>query len=413
MKKRTLLTMVIFYLLLHGPNYVHAQGYQNPYGSYTPGSYNNYKREQDNAARAAKELQRSHYSPSSSGKTNSNPVINSTPSYFYVGLRAEEERRKRDKEAYDKKNEERAATYNNAAAKWKAEMLARGRARTAEDHYDLMLLGLRKGYNESVVIDVIGRDIAGYTSMYGSEGPSFRKTNGKEDKADASLSLMAMSNEIGVKAYLFKDVIDGYPNAGNYGTMGVYQMELHNYEEAVKNFQNAIKLDNTNGAFKSGYAAALAFADKLPEAEVVYKEVIVQEPSAFSEINLAWVLMRQGKEAEALKHATLASKSDPNEVGAILAQAALETEALKAKQLSDTALAILPDIGTGNIASRLFKYAKLLHSAKDYYSSILFLDLAIKAEPENIDFVELRYGTNMLLKRQKLAAADAETLSKL
>lgn len=53
---------------------VAAQPGGNPYDSYTPGSYNNYLREKNNAARNAKELERHHYEPAkSTNKTYSAP----------------------------------------------------------------------------------------------------------------------------------------------------------------------------------------------------------------------------------------------------------------------------------------------------------------------------------------------------
>ena len=123
--------------------------------------------------------------------------------------------------------------------------------------------------------------------------------------------------------------------------------------------------------------------------------------------------MRQGKDGEALKHAETAGSIDPDEVGTMLVQAGLQPDVAKAKKLADEATAIRPDLGTGNIASRIFNYAKILHTGKDYLSSMLFLDLAVKADPKNADYVELRYGTNTLLLRHKLASVDAEMLEKL
>lgn len=409
MKNLSVILIGILGTLLCLPGYSYAHPYQNPYDSYTPGSYNNYVREKNIATRNAKELERHHYQPSSTPK----PYSTSTPSYFNAGAAAEEARRKKSKEDYDRRTAEKIATYNDAASRWKAEMLARGRARTAEDHYDLMLMGYRKGYDANVIHNVIGNNIAAYTAMYGKDGPAFKVTGGKEDQADDNLKLMAQSDDPRVKAYFFTKVIEAYPNAGNYGTMGVFKMQGYQYDEAAKNFKAALDLDNTNILFKSGYAAALAFADQLPAAELAYKDLLAVEPSSFSELNLAWVLMRQGKDGEALKHAETAGSIDPDEVGTMLVQAGLQPDVAKAKKLADEATAIRPDLGTGNIASRIFNYAKILHTGKDYLSSMLFLDLAVKADPKNADYVELRYGTNTLLLRHKLASVDAEMLEKL
>lgn len=351
---------------------------------------------------------------SSGGNSLANMPIMAPQPYFNCCAAADQARRERLIEQHKQENAAREKAYESGKEHFMADIASKGHARTEADHFDLLLTGMRKGYDGKVIGDVIGYNIADYTKKYVADGPAFKRSGGKEEEADRWLVQLPDVKEPAVRAYLYKSIVAGYPTADNYGKMGVELFNSYQFSEAATAFKQAMDLDKgVNGFYKDGYASALAFAGDLTGAEAAYKKVLADDPNSFAEMNLAWVNIQQGKTSDALHYAAQASAKRPKDAGALLVQAGLQTDASKAKALADAATALRPDIGSGSIPSRIFAYAKLLHGVKDYYSSVLFLDMAVRAEPKNVDFLELRYGTNTVLKRNKQASKDAELLSEL
>ncbi len=308
----------------------------------------------------------------------------------------------------------RQAALDNGKSAFAALIAKKGLARTEGDYFDLMLVGMRAGYDGNVIFGVLGNSLADYVKKYGTTGPPFKATGGKEERADRNIIALNTTPAAIWRMGLYSGIVEAYPTAENYGKMAMESFKAAFYDKAALAYDTAIAKDGgVNKFYSEGRAAAYAFAGNLPKAQAAYEQLLHDDPASFAEMNLAWIALRQGDKAGALKYAQTACAKRPEDAGALLAQAILTADTTAAQALADKATALRPDVGKGSIAARTFAYAKLLHAAGDIHSSMLFLDMAVAAEPKNVDFLELRFGANTSLGREKEAALDEETLGKL
>ena len=334
--------------------------------------------------------------------------------YFNWGATDNYDRQTRLRAQIERESAVRLHNLNIGIAAYASLIKGKGLARTESDHFDLLLVGLRAGYDSNVIISVIGSNQEEYVMKYGSSGPPFRKTGGKEERADRYMILLNTTPAAYWRVGLYRGIIKAYPTAENYGKLAMENFKANFYANAALAYDTAItKNGGVNKFYSEGRAAAYAFGGNLPMARAAYEQLLLDDPASFAEMNLAWIALRQDDRAAAMRYVRAASAKRPEDAGALLIQAMLTPDAAAAQSLADKATTIRPDVGTGNTAARIFAYAKLLHNAGDFHSSVLFLDMAVAAEPKNVDFLELRFGTNTTLGRAKEAAEDEETLGKL
>lgn len=334
--------------------------------------------------------------------------------YFNWGATDNYNRQVRLRAQIERETAVRQNALDKGISAYTALIAKKGLARTEADHFDLLLVGMRAGYEGNVIFSVIGHSLEEYLEKYGTSGPLFKATGGKEERADKYIIKLNTEKSPIIRVALYQLIIEAYPTAENYGKLAIQQFRGSDYPNAVLAFDTAIAKDGgINKFYSEGRAAAYAFAGDMPKAKAAYEQLMRDDPTVFAEMNLAWIALRQGDKGASLKYAQAASSKRPDDAGALLAQAILTTDVAAAMALADKASALRPDIGKGSIAARIFGYAMLLHAAGDFHSSILFLDMAVAAEPKNVDFLELRYGTNKKLNQEKEAAKDEVTLSNL
>ncbi|MGB9835171.1 MAG: tetratricopeptide repeat protein [Candidatus Saccharicenans sp.] len=97
---------------------------------------------------------------------------------------------------------------------------------------------------------------------------------------------------------------------------GTNAYNKQNYAEAIKEFEEAIKLNSNNWAYYFNYGLALKKLNKLDEAKEAFKKAVELNPESFSaNKELGEILARQDNFAEALeyyKKAVSLSPSDPD-----------------------------------------------------------------------------------------------------
>ncbi len=351
---------------------------------------------------------------SSSSSSGAGGTILPPQPYFNWGATDNYDRQVRLAAQRERDAEVRQAALDAGKSAFSALISKKGLARTEGDYFDLMLVGMRAGYDGNVIFSVLGNSLEDYVKKYGTTGPPFKATGGVEERADKYLKELNTEKSPFLRSILYAHIIRAYPTSENYGKLAVEYFAGNEFAKAVLSFDTAIAKDGgINRFYSEGRAAAYAFSGNLTVAKTAYEQILRDDPAAFAEMNLAWIALRQGDKATALKYVKAASAKRPEDAGALLATAILTTDAGAAQRLADGASGLRPDIGQGSIPSRVFAYAKLLHAAGDFHSSLLFLDMAVAAEPKNVEFLELRFGTNTKLNQIKDAARDEETLSNL
>ena len=96
--------------------------------------------------------------------------------------------------------------------------------------------------------------------------------------------------------------------------LGLVNVKLKDYQEAIKNYQKAAEIDpqHADTFFNLGYVFALS--KDYPGAERMYGKVVELAPSYLDEalFNLAMVQKKQGKKKECLDNLERALQVNPN-----------------------------------------------------------------------------------------------------
>ncbi len=317
----------------------------------------------------------------------------------------------RQGEELARKNAARQKAFEDGQTRFRTLIRDNGIARTEGDHFDLLLTGMRAGIELNAIYAVIGYDIKAYGEKWGTTGAPYRTSR------EAATIKELLSSALTAKTALLRAVYYGEaaklaPSAELYRNTADAYREDHNYPNAIRAYAKAEELQA--GSFRStvGWAAAYGLAGNAAEGEQKYLQALQMAPEAPLEMNIVWMRLQQGAKAGALEYAQKAALKSPGEPGPVLAQAALTADAAASKALLDKAVGLAPALAGQRLPQALFAYAKFLQKDGAYELSILYMDLAMMLEPANMDVLELRYGTNKLLKRTKASEADEELLTK-
>ncbi len=307
----------------------------------------------------------------------------------------------------------RMAALNSAKARFSALIASRGIARTEADHFDLLLTGMREGIETNAIFGVIGYDIAAYRQMYGSSGAPFVPGDPAALRANAFISAALTEKNPLVRAAFYREAIARFPTAELTQKMADASREAFAYGDAIDGYKKSDAIEGGRFAVLFGWATACAMRGDAAEAEKLYLSALAVSPDAPVHMNVAWVRLLQGNIAGAIESLRKEAALRPGDPGPLLAEAALTADVVAKETLTKKALALRPQLPAGTPGEKLFAQAKYLQSDGAYELSLFFLDLAVAAEPKNIDFLELRYGTNKKLGRNKQADADEVTMGKL
>lgn len=363
--------------------------------------------------------------PSSSAVSPSGNIAPATGpgSNGYANIGADE-KIKRQEEA-GRRNEERYKTNmaNLAAAEAKYwELISgHGNAKTAEDHYDLLLTGMRAGIDVNAIFNVIGRNIEGYKAKFGTDPNKPYKSGASvayDAYADAMQKeinkLLAENSNSFSRAYLLKELVKVKPSFVNYYTLGQTCLINYQYADAYEAFWRAHMKEPQHFSTLVGYGDALIMLGNAVEAEKEYKKaIVINGANADLLLKTAWACFMQNKEDDAYALAKAAAVLIPEDAGPYLFLATLFPEGKDREELLNNANAVQNKIKKASLTQMLMSYAKWLQENNATEISIMYLDLAVATDPKNIDCIEMRYGTNKKLNRQKQAAVDEEILNKL
>ncbi len=322
----------------------------------------------------------------------------------------------RQGEKLARNNAARQKSFEDGQARFRSIIKDNGIARTEGEHFDLLLTGMRAGIELNAVYAVIGYDIKAYAEKWGTSGPPYKSVGEAERKAAMIKELIRMAvtaTTPKMRAFQYNLAIqEGGPSAELYRNMADAYREDHEYLQAVRAYEKAESIEA--GSFRSlvGWAAALGLAGNAAEAERKYMQALALAPTADIDMNIAWMRIQQGAKEDALEYVRKASVKNPSDPGPFLVQAALSADAGASKTLLDKAVKQAPTLAGMSLPQALFAYAKFLQGDGAYELSILYLDLTMQADPANMDALELRYGTNTLLKREKASQEDEALLSK-
>ncbi len=310
-------------------------------------------------------------------------------------------------------NASRAAAYEASVSRYRALIADRGVARTEADHFDLLLTGMRENIDYRAMKTVIGDDIEEYRKLYGTSGAPFKPGDPAALRANAFISAALTEKNPLVRAAFYKEAIARFPTAELTQKMADASREAHAYGDAIEGYKKSDAIEGGRFAVLFGWATACAMRGDAAEAEAQYGRALAVSPGAPAQMNVAWVRLQQGNTAGAIESLKKEAAQQPGNLGPLLAEAALTTDAAAKEALVTKAIALRPTLAAGTLGQKLYDHAKYLQGDGAYELSVFFLDFAVAAEPKNIDFLELRYGTNKKLGRSKQADEDELTMSEL
>lgn len=348
-------------------------------------------------------------------KATAAPVITNNNGYSNIGAGDKVARQNAAGERNEARAREQSQIIATNETKYRQLIAGMGNAKTDEDHYDLILVALRNGIDLRAAHNVVGKTLQQYKEKWGVHPDQpFLPSDGRVQYAMHSLKIINDPNYDGTdRAYHYGQIAKAYPTVDNYRRTGTACLVESQYQDAVDAFRQVLKLKEGDIEATAGMAAGFAFLNYLPSAEFFFKKIIDQVDDADMKINFAWVQMKQGKTGEALSAANEAASLDAIHPGYKLIQASLQTNGATAEGLANDASGLMPRLGKGNLVSRMISMIKFLHSEKAYQESLIYLDFALRIEPENLDLLELRYGTNLKIKRHADAQADEKMINSL
>ena len=399
------------------PNYYNSQQKQNAeYKSQSEATKRAYS--VPNSAAPAPATPSSSSSSASSGSSsptsssNSPAVTNNTNGYSDIGAY---DRVKRQ-EAAGLRNQERynanMAALATASAKYEALIATRGNAKTDEDFFDLVLIGMRAGIDINAINRVIGVNLAAYKAKFGTHPDiPYKGSDGKVEMADHALLQLQKPLSTGNTAFFYGQVVKGYPTTVNFRLWADACYKDMDFENAVLAYKKVLADGDVSVEPKLAYALSLT-GDNYSAKEIFTK---ITASSAGTAVPLAFAAnqIEMDDITGARQNAIIAFQRNPEDTRALLVLAALTTDAAECAKLIAKAAALEPELGTGGLAAMLYKLARLLQKEGDFHESLLYLNLAVAADSKNIDYRELRYGTNVKLKRKKQAAIDEKAMQEL
>ena len=312
----------------------------------------------------------------------------------------------RQGEKRERANGARQAAFEQSKAKFKSLITNRGIARTEADHFDLLLTGMRAAIDASSIFAVIGNNIEEYRVQYGTGGAPFKAEDPATLLANMYISAALLERNPLVRTGLYAEAIKKFPTPELTQKLADAYREAHKYTDAIIAYRRSDSIESNRFGVFLGWATACAMQGEAVEAEKLYLRALSLAPGAPVDMNIAWMRMLQKNNAGAIESLKAEAAQHPREPGPLLAEAALTADPdERAKRLKDVAV-LLPELASNSLPQMLFSYAKYLQNDGAYELSIFFLDMAVNVEPKNIDFLELRYGTNKKLGRYKQADAD-------
>ncbi len=179
---------------------------------------------------------------------------------------------------------------------------------------------------ESVVIDSGAKFDAGDVDGAIEQLESYLKTNLTEEvRANTLISLASAYAQKGSLAFkeaeysqkaidATKEALKIVPNSSEAYRVMAYAYEIaQDYKNAIPNYEKAISLDANNSSALAGLGHAYDLTGNLSKAEENYKKALVISPALdYAQYNLAKVLYREGKTAEAVKIAEQVVKGSSN-----------------------------------------------------------------------------------------------------
>lgn len=354
-------------------------------------------------------------STSASSRSSSPVIINNTDrGYSNIGA---DDRMKRMAAAAARQEQsarEQAAIINNAEGSYRSLIAGMGIAKTAEDHYDLLLVGLRNGIDLRGVHRVIGKDLAQYKTIWGNHPDKpFYPSDGRMQYAEHAIKVLSDPNFTGDRANFLRDIAKAIPTPDNHRRAGDAALVEYQYDNAIWHFKQVLKEKSHDAEAIAGLAAAQSLEGYYPQAEETFMRIANDNVNADVFTNLARVQLLNGKQVEALKSATAAAELDPIHAGYKLLQAALDKNTAAVNTFSAEATKLMPSLGNGSLISKFIAMARFLHKEGAYQESLIYLDIALPLDPKNLDLLELRYGTNMKIRRDAEALKDEQTINKL
>lgn len=316
---------------------------------------------------------------------------------------------KRQQEA-GKYNERLLDAHNVKQARF--DELAKGINRGPATYDQLMKLALQAGFDDYTA----GRILYKYSpeANGGASSTSKKETmpvyaNAADEYDQKAAYRFNNHTDPRIKAGIAADMVNNKPSYENYLRLAQSNYEARQYVAADKAYEKATSMQPENATLCYEGANTLAMMGDGAGAEAKYRQALAKGktfPGIFTK--MAWASFQQGHTADALQHAEKAAQEAPQDAGATLMQAALSPAGPpRDGHLEKAAQQGIP---RGTLTAMLSSHAKKLQAANDFEQSIIFLDLAVAAEPANLDLVELRYGTNKKLGRNTQADADQKLL---
>ncbi len=200
----------------------------------------------------------------------------------------------------------------------------------------------------------------------------------------------------------------------NFFNLGQARMASGQYAAAGDAFSTANLMKRDDFATLAGYGNANVMKGDGADAEKWYnKALAVNGANGDIHLRMAWARFQQGNMSGALQSAENAAALKPSDPGPLLFQAAMLNAGAEREALLNEVASLRKELKRELLVPMLIAYTKWLQANNGLEQSIIYLDLAVAADPKNIDYLELRYGTNKMLSRHKQADADEHTMSKL